>query len=250
MIPIIMDGGNGLKSTTKWYLRRRMGLLAAVLILIAVFVAILTLPEALDLSLLLLFVQILATFAGAFGVFIGAKRNSRRFILGSLIFAGWVYFFFAMIVGPPVHRAIFSDFGSRVFPIFCLGSLLFALFASWFEHWKNLDSGRFKHPLFRVLVWFLACLLIAVPFTIGGMRDYNYRADTSPPEVISMKIVHKKYSENLGNNIWIEAPDTGLFFSIGGVPYDFYSSHDVGNWVNATVHKGALGYPWLERYSD
>ena len=187
---------------------------------------------------------------GGPGVFIGYKQKSLSVFLGSFIPASLAYAFCAMMLGPSVHRAIIGDFESTVLPILCLHSLPIALFIASRERSKTHLHITFKHIFFAALGTFLICLLIAVPFTFGGMLDYNHRADTSLPEVISMKIVFKEDDEDLGYVVWLEAPDTDLFFSVDFVGAYFYVSHDVGDWVNATVHKGALGYPWLERYSD
>jgi hypothetical protein len=84
-------------------------------------------------------------------------------------------------------------------------------------------------------------MTIVVPFVFSGMFGYNVRADTSPPEVVSMKTVDKYIDHEGRLTLQVKTLDGRLLFFLDPSE-SYYAEHDVGDFCEATVHKGALGY--------
>jgi len=223
-----------LKNPNEWHSRKHMGFVAVLLVAIGIWVAIVFLPEVPILSLLLF------ALIGGPGVFIGYKQKKTHLILffGFLI-ASWGYAF-STVFGVGFTNAFFYDFMTYVMPVVLLGTLPFA----WFGRWKTPGYTTFKSAFYTYGIY----LIVIVPFVFSGMWDYNVRADTSPPQVIRMKVVHKSVNDEGVCSLQVETPDGDLSFWIS-VSRSFYDERDIGSSVMVTVRGGALGYEWVEGYT-
>jgi len=60
---------------------------------------------------------------------------------------------------------------------------------------------------------------------------------------MALKIVDKWIDSDSDAWMTLQTPD-GVDFSFSPT-WDFYNEHDVGTFLEAEVHEGALGYPWF-----
>jgi len=222
--------------------------LGVALIAIGIWVAIIFLPTVPVLSFLL-FVLI----AGV-GVLLGHKlKDFRWFLYGGLAVAGLGYAFVTTVFPGPsalcetINDALIIDLYKTVVPVAVLGTFAFA----WLGR-KKLAPDRKILTAFIKVAFFN--LLIITPFIFGGLHDYNRRWDTSPPQVIQLKVVDK----------WTQwsTDDYGEWYRLKGETLDgsrrfsfvvsesFYNEHDIGSMCWVRVRSGALGYAWVEGYGD
>jgi len=106
------------------------------------------------------------------------------------LIASWGYAFGVVALGVGFTNAFFYDFMTYAMPAVLLGTLPFA----WFGRWKTPRYTAFKSAFYTYVIY----LIVIVPFVFSGVWDYNVRADTSLPEVTSMKVVHKRVNDEGG----------------------------------------------------
>lgn len=229
-----------MEEPSKWYSRKHMVFLGTVLIVIGASAAIILFPTVLLFSLLFL-----VLISGP-GIFIGYMRKKTRLMLfGALLTVSWGYAASSLFVHS--SRVIVANefYPNFLFPMLiplALGTLPLAWFGRWdrqFDRYGSLKSA--------FLTW-VVYMIIVVPLVYAFTWDYNIRGDTSSPEVVGLKIVDKDIDYEGSRWLTVEAPDGVLHFFLHPSS-SYYDEHDVGDLVEATVHKGALGYMWIEGYS-
>lgn len=228
-----------------------------ILIAIGAWTAIAVLPA--------LFVSI-GVFAliGGLGLLISYQyKEIRRALLWGLGLAALGYLFF--IAMPIVFEALSHTstnyyartditllFGllTTVVPIAVLGTLVIA----WLGRDKLSPDSK-TLSAFKKLV--PITLLIATPFIIAGLSDFNYRGDPNH-EVIDLRIVDKRiahgYSSEGEYDIFVvkgETLDGNSWFSFS-VSTKFYNEHDIGSYCWIDVYNGAWGYACISQltYGD
>ncbi len=107
--------------------------------------------------------------------------------------------------------------------------------------WKTPNYSRFENTFFTYLIY----LIIAAPFVFGFIWDYNIRGDTSPPETVGLRIERKYIDHNEMRTFYAEAPDGVLHFFLKP-SQSLYDEYIEGDIIRITIHKGALGYMWIE----
>ena len=230
-----------MKNSSKWYSRSGMGFIAFLLTVIGIWLVIIFLPTAPLLSLLF-FVLI-----GGSGVFIAHKQKNvfSTLFSGSLVASlGYLFCMAFVLIGVfsygRASGAFFLDFAVMVIPIVTLGTLPL----TWFI---RKISGR--TGLKSVLSTWGLCLVLIIPLVFVGIWDYNWRGDTSVPEVISMKVVDRGIHYEDGPWLDVEAPDRCIVeIWHAYVSRSFYDQHPIGSSIWVTVRKGALGYDWVENW--
>jgi len=198
---------------------------------------------------------------GGLGLLIGYKlKRIRSTLLGGLGVDAWPYLLIAIHTDWELQFHTSTNYYTKttmtlffyslitVVPIVVLGTLVIA----WLARKKlSLDSKTLS--AFFKLVPFT--LLIATPFIIGGLSDYNYRGDTNP-QVMNLRIVDKWIDRDIS---WSDPPEWYDVFIVKGetldgsswfsfpVSADFYNEHDIGSYCWISVHNGALGYPYISQ---
>ncbi len=110
------------------------------------------------------------------------KDSSDAFCgtLGSLVggYAGVSLFMFGEVDNEFCYRFLF--------PLFLLSGLVTLPFA-WFGRWRTPQYSTLRTFFLTYVIY----VIIVVPFVFAFAWDYNIRGDTSPPEVVNLKIVAK-----------------------------------------------------------
>ena len=140
--------------------------------------------------------------------------------------------------------ALVIDSLKMVVPIAVLETLTLA----WLGRKKLSPDQKTLTAFFDLSVF---TLLIATPFAIGGMLDYNWRGDTSPPRVMQLTVVAKWRNYDWDEDTYTyylkgETLDGNRWYSFWVIE-DFYNKHEIGSLCEITVRNGALGYEWVER---
>jgi hypothetical protein len=182
---------------------------------------------------------------GGSGVLIGIKLESIHLtLLVGLGVAAWFYaLIMASIAWAVSNSALVIDSLKIVVPIAVLETLALA----WLLRKKLAPDRKMLNAFFDLAVF---TLLIITPFTIGGVLDYNWRGDSSPPRLIQLTVVAKwkDYDSDEGEYMYYlkgETLDGSRWFSFWVIE-DFYNEHEIGSRCEITVRNGALGYEWLD----
>jgi len=216
-----------------------------------------------------LFVSIVSfALIGGLGLLISYKlKRIRSTLLWGLGVPACGYFFVtaipivacaqALAVGahPPTNYytktdiTLFDDSLITVVPIAVLGTLAIAwLGRNKVETLAIVWLGRDSKTLSAFKKLAPITLLIATPFIIAGLSDYNYRGDPNPPQVINLRIADKwidhHHSTEGDYDVFIVKGETldGSSWFFLNVSTHFYNEHDIGSYCWISVHKGALGY--------
>lgn len=215
--------------------------LGAVLIAVGAGIAILVLPD--------LFNSIFwFSFFGGLGIFAGYQIKNIRGVLSlGLGIIAWIYFFITVGFLAIFNYALLIDSSKILVPTFVLATLAVA----WLGR-NRIAADRKTLSAFKKIAVFT--LLIVTPLIIAGLHDYNIRADSSQPRLVTLVVVDK-YTELRGTSdsttehymLRGNSTDGRGWFEID-VSYTFYEEHDIGSLCNITVRDGALGYRWLEGY--
>jgi len=204
--------------------------LTAASIAVGIWAAIISLPDIF--TSILLF----ALIAGP-GIIFGYMRKDIRSVSWGLAVAGIGYFGIRILyLRDVINDALLFDSFKTVVPIAVLGTLAIARIGR-----KKLAPDGKTLTAFIKLGFY--SLLIITPFIIGGLHDYNERADTSSPYQITLTIVDMWVDSDSDAWIRVESSD-GMSFSFSPT-WDFCREHDIGNSMDVLVRRGALGYPWF-----
>ena len=239
-----------LKNPTEWYRREGAKIVGLISIVMGICAAILLFPT------LPLYALILFALIGGPGFFIAYKRKRvSPFALAGFLATMLLYFFGLAFSGiwSKTGFSFIASFAIRVVPWLVLGTFVLVGIGDLLMNKGSKPLGSRLAELSKKLSsWLVPCLFISLfvsGFVFLGMMDYNVRGDMSPPEVIPMRVVENFWvDEDFEWLLKVEAPDRGLNFVIN-VGSRFWEDHDIGSVVDVTVHKGALGYPWVERYA-
>lgn len=203
--------------------------LTAASIAVGIWAAIILLPELTSLLPLTLIVGP--------GIIFGYMRKDIRSVSWGLAVASMGYFGIRVLyLRDVINDALLFDSLKTVVPIAVLGTLACA----WLGRVELSPDGK-TLTAFTKLGFY--SLLIITPFIIGGLHDYNERADTSSPYQITLTIVDMWVDSDSDAWITVESSD-GMSFSFSPT-WDFYREHDIGDSMDVLVRRGALGYPWF-----
>jgi len=208
------------------------------------------------------FVASIVFFApiGGLGLLIGYKlKRIRSTLLWGLGVAAWGYLWYAIHTDLELQFHTATNYYTKttmtlffyslitVVPIAVLETLIIA----WLARKKLSPDSKTLSAFFKLVPF---TLLIATPFIIGGLSDYNYRGDTNP-QVMNLRIADKWIDRDIEwateelYDVFIlkgETLDGSSWFSFP-VSADFYNEHDIGSYCWISVHNGALGYPYISQ---
>lgn len=171
------------------------------------------------------------------GILLSYRRRDMRSALWGLAVAGLAYFGVRVLYFRDVlNDALLFDSFKAIVPIAVLGTLAIA----WLGRKRLARDVRTSTAFFKLAFY---SLLIVTPFIIGGLHDYNVRADTSSPREMILEIVDKWIDSDSDAWMTLETPD-GVQFTFSPT-WEAYNEHDVGYLLEVEVHQGALGYPWF-----
>ncbi len=223
----------------EWYLRRYAPLASVISVILGTWMAIILLPTVfLALAFFLL-------VAGP-GIYIAYKQRNLVTIGFISIFPAWIYLFMMLIFARGYYALLFDL--AIAFVLLIMLGISVLVWAALRKHAPN--NGTLIAAKKPVLFSFFI-LLVVVPFIIGVPYDYNMRADNRPVETIRAKIVDKYIDIDDDGKRWplmtFETLDEGLRFDYP-VSWSYYNEHDLGHICQIWLHRGALGYPWIEGY--
>jgi hypothetical protein len=227
----------GLGNPSEWYSRRHMDLAAAVLILIGTWTAIILLPT------ILLALTIFFLISG-FGLYVAYKEKKLLLTVGITSICPGLLYMCTMLISARGYYALLYDLGTiTLVPLIASG--ISALV--WFAWRKRAPTSKTISALRRPVLFTCFALLVIVPFVIGGLHDYNMRADASFPEVIRAKIVAKYMGTDLDGDhfpaVTLETPGGKLRFDYS-IDWRYYEL-GVGDYCAIIIRDGALGYQWI-----